>query len=282
MILNWTNEMRELKKCFRKYNNSDYIFSGNKKLDTAYYCKYNIIGLINKILPYIYNLSTQDYSVNFILSNDDKVNKILLEYVELLNLHNINFYKACEICHVKNLIRLPVDRSKMVSVSENNLYTAEWLLTLRQLIKKPKDIKKIVILRKDKHRIFQNDILHFLLTQGFCPVVLDDMLIQDEIDLFAGVDVIIGNHGSGLANFIYSSPGTKMLEITRGDFQYVYPDLVNRTNELLDFNPKIYHQQILCDSDINASIEKTPYTNINRFIEEYTNFMQHDKASCDR
>jgi hypothetical protein len=281
MIVNWTPEMHELKKCFRKYNNSDYIFSGEKKLNKAYYCKYNIIGLLNKILPLIYNISLQNTSVNFILSNDDKVNKILLEYIKLLDIHNIYFYKACEVRYVDTLIRLPIDRSKMSSMKENNLYTKEWLLTLRRIIKKPKDIKKIVILRKDKHRKFQDDILYFLLTQGFCPVVLDDMSIQEEIDLFAGAKVIVGNHGSGLANFIYSSPGTKILEITRGDFQYFYPDFVHRTNELLNFTSKIHHQQILCDSDIDTSIQKTPYTNINRFIKEYTAFMQCDKGSYD-
>jgi hypothetical protein len=277
MYYKWTEQMRDLKKCFSNHRNSDYIFSGETVLDNAYFCKYNIHGLLNKILPYIYNITRNESSINFILSPDDKKNNVLLEYVNLLNIQNIHFYKAHEIRFVKDLIRLPVSRDKMQSVRDNKLYTAEWLQRLRQLIKSPKHIKKLVILRKDKHRHFQEDLLNFLLKEGFCPVVLDDLSIQEEIDLFAGVEIVVGNHGSGLSNLIYCSPGTKILEITRGDFQYIYPDFVSHTNNLLNLTPEIYYQQVLCDSDIDMHIEKTPFTNIDRFIREYSYFLEYGK-----
>jgi hypothetical protein len=281
MYFGWTEDMLAFKACFKNYIGSDYIFTGHKKLKSAYYCKYNIHGLLNKIMPFLCEV-TQHSHIDFVLCNDDKKNKVLKEYISLLQIKNLTFHKACDIKRVESLSRLPLHQVKMQSVRENKYYTAEWLSILRKLITRPDSIKKIVILRADKHRRFQEDILSFLLKEGFCPVVLDDMSIQEEINLFAGVDIVVGNHGSGLSNLVYCSPGTKILEIMRGDYHYIYPEFVDYTNELLNFNPKIYHQQVLCDSDIDASIEKSPHTNIDRFIKEYTDFMQYDKGRCDR
>ena len=270
MYYKWTEGMHNLNHCFSKYANSDYIFSGKQILDHAYFCKYNIHGLLNKILPHIFNL-TQKEVINFIVTNDNNVNRVFLEYINLLNIKNINIYKASEIRYVKTLIRIPPN-VKLPSIRENKLYTKEWLYKLRNLTKTPKSIKKIVILRKDKHRKFQEDLLLFLLTEGFCPVVLDDMPIQEEIDLFAGVEQIVGNHGSGLSNAIFCQNNVKVLEITRGDYHYVYPDFFEYTNELLGEEHKIYHQQIYCDSDVDKSVSKTPYTDCSRFIKDYNMF----------
>lgn len=264
--------MHRMRDAFRSYSGYDSIFSGRIHLNTAFYCKYNIHGLINKILPYIY-YSSQHTQLNLIVSNDDSKNKVLLEYIRLLNVSNINIYKTCDIKHVDNLIKLPVDNVKMLTVSDNTLYTREWLTVLRNLVGIPGNIKKIVILRRDSHRSLQADILAFLLKQGFCPVILEELEIQEEINLFAGAEIVIGNHGSGLSNIVYCSPGTRVIEITRGDYQYVYPDFIDHTNRLLNLIPKIKYLQIKCDSDIDNTLPFTPLTSVERFIDEYNNFM---------
>lgn len=82
--------------------------------------------------------------------------------------------------------------------------------------------KRLYIRRTGVRRILNEEQLIDLLTKyHFTIVDLEHKSIFDQIHLFANADVIVGPHGAGLTNLVFSKPGTKVLEIFPP--QYVYP-----------------------------------------------------------
>ncbi len=87
--------------------------------------------------------------------------------------------------------------------------------------------KKIFISRKDaKIRKIENEdeVFAEFEKQGFVRYELSKMSFQEQICLFAYADQIVGIHGAGLANIIFSKPGTVLIEIfqARLDATYCY------------------------------------------------------------
>lgn len=63
-----------------------------------------------------------------------------------------------------------------------------------------------------KRRIVNIDEIEPLLqTYGFEPVILEDLSVVEQIRLFAQAEAVIGVHGAGLANMIFSPPDCRML-----------------------------------------------------------------------
>jgi len=48
---------------------------------------------------------------------------------------------------------------------------------------------------------------------GFKSVTLSDLTFKKQIELFKNVNFIVGLHGAGFANMVFSKPGTKIVEI---------------------------------------------------------------------
>jgi hypothetical protein len=47
---------------------------------------------------------------------------------------------------------------------------------------------------------------------GFQPLCLEQMSLEEQIKVFRESDVVIGPHGAGLANIVFSNPGTTLIE----------------------------------------------------------------------
>ena len=83
---------------------------------------------------------------------------------------------------------------------------------------------KIFINRKDgtgwRYIINENEVEEFLISKGFKSITLSNYTFLDQVKIFNSVDFVIGLHGAGFANLIFSKPGTKVLELkstTAGD-----------------------------------------------------------------
>jgi capsular polysaccharide biosynthesis protein len=65
------------------------------------------------------------------------------------------------------------------------------------------------------HRRLQNerDIVGKLGEYGFYEVKAEKLSFQEQVRLFRGAEVIVAPHGSGLANMVFCSPGTKVIEL---------------------------------------------------------------------
>lgn len=56
-------------------------------------------------------------------------------------------------------------------------------------------------------------MLQFLREKGFEIVCLEDLPIRKQAELFHSAKIIVGPHGSGFANLIFSTPETRVIEI---------------------------------------------------------------------
>ncbi len=84
--------------------------------------------------------------------------------------------------------------------------------------------KKIYINRKDgtslRYIINENEVLSYLDKEGFSSLTLSDYSFSDQVAMFYNAEQIIGLHGAGFANIVFSKPDTKVIEIrsnTAGD-----------------------------------------------------------------
>jgi capsular polysaccharide biosynthesis protein len=50
-------------------------------------------------------------------------------------------------------------------------------------------------------------------TLGFASAFLEDLSPGQQIDLFRAADIIVAQHGAGLANLLFCVPGTRVIEL---------------------------------------------------------------------
>ncbi len=69
--------------------------------------------------------------------------------------------------------------------------------------------------RAAAHRrmVNENEILALLEPLGFKAVMPEQMALAEQARVFAGAEVVIAPHGSGLANYVYCRPGGTVVEI---------------------------------------------------------------------
>lgn len=96
----------------------------------------------------------------------------------------------------------------------------EVITFLRKALKRVSSKKKyplrILVSRSDSgHRriINEDELYKELKPLGFSRVSLTGMTFQEQIDIFSHAEVIMGIHGAGLSNIVFSNPGTKLIEI---------------------------------------------------------------------
>jgi capsular polysaccharide biosynthesis protein len=94
--------------------------------------------------------------------------------------------------------------------------------------------RRIYISRKSSDRRLENEttIISNLLYYGFSAVELEKLSFREQIRLFRQAQVIISPHGSGLANLVFSSPGTIVIEL----FPAANVDLFYRLSTALKLN----------------------------------------------
>lgn len=80
--------------------------------------------------------------------------------------------------------------------------------------------KKFFILRSGKTRgiINQEEIKSFLHSKGWAIVDLEKLSLAEQIAYFQNADAILGDHGAGFTNLIWSKPSVKVLELCSDNF----------------------------------------------------------------
>ena len=59
----------------------------------------------------------------------------------------------------------------------------------------------------------EEEIFSFLAAQGFTFCLLERLSFSEQVALFHEADIIVGPHGSGLANLVFCNPGTRVIEL---------------------------------------------------------------------
>ncbi len=75
--------------------------------------------------------------------------------------------------------------------------------------------KKVFISRQDTGRKFtnENDIFNALKSYGFEKYELSKLSFEEQVLLFNNAEIVIGEHGAGLANVLFCKPNTQVIEI---------------------------------------------------------------------
>ncbi len=84
-----------------------------------------------------------------------------------------------------------------------------WYLTeLRAALlpeREPRRSGRIFITRRGRRRILnEGEVVRRLSRHGFVPVDLEDLSFEEQIDLFYDAEVVVGAHGAGLTNMLFS------------------------------------------------------------------------------
>lgn len=86
------------------------------------------------------------------------------------------------------------------------------------LLEEPKVTnKRLYISRKlaDKRRVLNEDkLMKMLQSYGFEFILLENLSVIEQVNLFASAEIIIGPHGAGLTNTVFCRPGTKIIELS--------------------------------------------------------------------
>ena len=80
----------------------------------------------------------------------------------------------------------------------------------------PQKHLKLYVSRSDasyRHVLNEGDVVELLVKQGFRVIVPGQLSVRDQVSIFSQANVVVGCHGAGLTNIVWSGPGTKVLEI---------------------------------------------------------------------
>jgi hypothetical protein len=82
----------------------------------------------------------------------------------------------------------------------------------------------------------RHDIERFLAVQGFEHVQLEHLTHEQQLTLFQEAAYVVGAHGGGLSNLVFSSPGVKVLELMPDDeFRPRFWTLANKLGHVYGF-----------------------------------------------
>jgi capsular polysaccharide biosynthesis protein len=159
--------------------------------------------------------------------------------IETLNYLNISKNKrlSSEVYrHIKARELIVTDHPVVVTgnstVDNNNqpAWIAKWLRDTfinKKLVTDFKEKKKFYIDRSDKSeqnplRTIDNEdeVKHVLKQKNFTHVKLHEISFKEQVNLFYNAECVVGLHGAGFANLVFSKEGTKVIELrsfTSGD-----------------------------------------------------------------
>ena len=80
--------------------------------------------------------------------------------------------------------------------------------------------------------INSDEVWEFLKKKGFTKIKLTEMSFKNQIGLFNSANMIIGPHGAGLSNMIFSNPNTKVIEFQPENYSNKFFPRVSEINNL--------------------------------------------------
>jgi hypothetical protein len=103
--------------------------------------------------------------------------------------------------------------------------------------------------RKNRRLKNESEVQKLIVDFGLDIITLEDFTLDEQIQLFSAAEIIIGFHGAGLANLIYSSPDLSVLEIVDADS--VYPSYKDGLVIPGVKAPRTYYHVLSCMKNID-------------------------------
>ena len=105
----------------------------------------------------------------------------------------------------------------------------------------------------------ENDVVKFLKNNEFSIIKLSDFSFTDQIQLFNQAECVVGLHGAGFANMIFSKPNTKIIELKSFTAGAMFENLAKNhklSYHCLSVKPKISFNNQLGEIKINIDLLK--------------------------
>ncbi len=156
-----------------------------------------------------------------------KPEKIYLQYryrfqretLEILNLISSNNIINCDNVPLLSVSRLIVPCHEVMDGRE----FPEWVITFlrnkflpKAQVAKDKFPKRLFVSRADalfRRVLNESELFPILENYGFTVVKLEKLSFQEQVSLFRNAEAVVLPHGSGLANLVWCSEGTRVIEL---------------------------------------------------------------------
>ena len=175
----------------------------------------------------------------------DLSEKFQKETLNLLNFENKKILSSRVFRHIQPRKLFVTQHPYIIrDIAKDELNIPRWIINwlrskfLNKINKNNSFPKKIFIDRADspfktRSIINENEVKKFLISKNFVPIRLSDLKFVDQVNLFSNVKNVVGLHGGGFANIIFSNPGVKVTEIRTLDTGKVIENLA--TSHKLNF-----------------------------------------------
>ncbi len=115
-------------------------------------------------------------------------------------------------------------------------------------------LRSIYVSRRNAARSIENesDLEREMESRGFTTVLLEDMTIQQQIELFASTRTVVAPHGAGLTGIAFMAPGTTVIEITSGE---VFENCYRRIAAISDLDYTMVHISSSASAPYGAAVD---------------------------
>jgi capsular polysaccharide biosynthesis protein len=98
-------------------------------------------------------------------------------------------------------------------------------------------------------------LVNLLEKKGFVTLNLEELPVQSQAEIFHNAKVIIGPHGSGFTNLIFSKPNTCVIEIDHGLNDERQRSFYKRMAQIMDCQYKGYYADLVEEENLEDDIE---------------------------
>ena len=177
-----------------------------------------------------------------------KTSKFQIEWLELIGVPQKDIVELSSHIKVKRAIVPSLKTSRFLISKKVETYLLdyrgfEWLRkkVRSQLNSNYINDKFIYISRKNcqtRKIINENQLQLYLIQNGFEVVVLEDLSVKKQLEVFCSASKIIASHGAGLTNLIFADNRCSVIELfpkgRYADCASIYFQITERLKELLD------------------------------------------------
>ena len=71
----------------------------------------------------------------------------------------------------------------------------------------------------------ENAAVELMCSLNFDIILLEELTLDEQVQLFSNARVVVGNHGAGLTNLLFCNSGVKIIEI--GDIDFIHPSYLD-------------------------------------------------------
>ena len=177
-----------------------FIFLQSKQVSNFYHC-------LVDYLPSIFDIQLKYPDAHISLEFDQPEKKLVLLRTIIGHLFGSNITINSSLdTHGKVKIEYESIKS---SINERFVEYARKIRTVRD-----GSVKNILM--KRANRYIDSELVAFLKEENFQEMQLEDFSLKEQADLIFNADHVIAPHGAGLANMIFASRATKIMELNNG------------------------------------------------------------------